>query len=54
MKVETSVEVWAVLFLQIGHQLTQRLFLFGHDVGQQQRVEDAVALWQVSGVTDAA
>ena len=36
--------MFAVFLLQVAHQLAQRLAFFGHDVGQQQGIQNAVAL----------
>ena len=43
----------AKLGLQIGHELAHRLAFFGHHIGQQQRIQQAVALGQVALEADA-
>ncbi len=53
-QVATSVVVAAIFLLQVFHQLAQRLALFGHDIGQQQCIQRAIALDQESGNADAA
>ena len=54
VQIDAAVLVLAVLGLQIGDKLAQRLAFFGHHVGQQQRVQQAVALGQVALEADAA
>jgi hypothetical protein len=54
VQVDAAVLVFAVLGLQAGDQLAQGLAFLGHHVGQQQRVEQAVALRQVALEADAA
>ena len=54
VKVGTRVVMLAVFLLQVVHQLPERLAFVSHDVGQQQRVQDAVALGQVAANADAA
>ena len=54
VQIDAAVLVFAVLGLQIGDKLAERLALVGHDVGQQQRIEQAVALGQMALEADAA
>ncbi len=54
VEIDAAVLVLAVLGLQVGDKLAERLAFLGHDVGEQQRVEQAVALGQVALEADAA
>ena len=54
VQIDAAVLVLAVLGLQVGDKLAQGLAFFGHHVGQQQRIEQAVALGQVALEADAA
>ena len=54
VQVDAAVLVLAVLGLQVGDELAERLAFLGHHVGEQQRVEQAVALGQVALEADAA
>ena len=54
VEIDAAVLVLAVLGLQIGDKLAQGLAFLGHDVGEQQAVEQAVALGQVALEADAA
>jgi len=54
VQVDASVLVFAVLGLEVGYELAQGLAFFGHHVGQQQRVQQAVALRQMTLEADAA
>ncbi len=54
VQVDAAVLVLAVLGLQIGDKLAQGLAFLGHDVGEKQGVEQAVALGQVALEADAA
>ena len=46
--------MFAVLLLQVAHQLAERLAFFRHDGRQQQRIQNAVALGQVATNADSA
>ena len=44
VEVDAAVLVLAVFGLQVGDECPKGLAFFGHDVGEEERVEDAVAL----------
>ncbi len=54
VQVAAPVIVPAIFVLQLLHQLPERLAFLGHDVGQQQGVQDAVALGKMARDADAA
>ena len=54
VQVDAAVLVLAVLGLQVGDELAQGLAFLGHHVGEQQGVEQAVALGQMALEADAA
>ena len=54
VEIDAAVLVLAVLGLEVGDELAQSLAFLGHDVGEQQAVEQAVALGQVALEADAA
>ena len=54
VQIDAAILVLAVLGLQIGDKLAESLAFFSHDVGEQQRVEQAVALGQMALKADAA
>ena len=54
VEIDAAVLMLAVLGLEIGDKLAERLAFLGHHVGEQQAVEQAVALGQVALEADAA
>ena len=54
MKVDAAILMLAVFGLKVGDELAESLAFLGHDVGEEQAVEQAVALGQVALEADAA
>src|SRR5579871_6185390 len=48
MQVATGIIVRAVFLLQTLHKLAEALALIGHDIGKEQRIEQAIALGEMA------
>src|SRR5450432_2206734 len=52
--VPPPVLVLAKVLLQARYQLAQGFPFLGHHIGQHQTIENAITLWQISGVADSS
>src|SRR6185437_9322531 len=54
VQIAAAVVMLPVLLLQMRDQSTQRLLLFGHYIGEQKRIQNAIALGKVPRIPDTA